>query len=95
MDEANKNIPIGDMARSLLRFSWAISLLGAQQAARMLTEDGRRRAAADLDAVRHEAERQMEGPVRSLFRAGDQVQRGLVDLVTGSLGRARSCGEER
>jgi hypothetical protein len=78
--------PMTDLAKSMFRFSWALSLFGASQAMDLLTggrsESG---AVADLEAVRYAAEEQMDGSVRSLFNAGDRVQRGMVDLAASLL----------
>ncbi len=92
MTDAKRNLPGGDLARSMLRLSWAMSLLGAQQAGRMLRGEGGRRSFADLDAVCHSVEGRMESPVHSLFRTGDQIQRGMVDFASDAFGRAFSSG---
>lgn len=74
-----------DLAKSMFRFSWALSLFGARQAVDLMT--GRSRGtAADFEAVRYAAQGQMDGPFRSLFEAGDRVQRGMVDLAADVLG---------
>jgi hypothetical protein len=76
-----------EIAKSFTSFSWAVSLLGAQQ----LVNLARRPAApspgatspAGLDDVTRETERQLDGYLRDVFEAGDQVQRSAVDLAYG------------
>jgi hypothetical protein len=77
-----------DLAKSMFRFSWALSLFSARQAVDLMTGQSRR-TADDFEAVRYAAQGQMEGPFRSLFEAGDRVQRGMVDLAAGVLGQTR------
>ena len=71
-----------DLVKSMFRFSWALSVFGARQAAGLLTRDRNESSSvADLEAVRYAAEGQMDGTVRSLFNAGDRLQRAMVDLA--------------
>lgn len=86
-----------DLAKSMFRFSWALSLFGARQAVDLVTGQitGKSsKAAADFEAVRYAAQGQMDGPFRSLFEAGDRVQRGMVDLAAGVLGGAAGTRKE-
>lgn len=75
-----------DLAKSMFRFSWALTLFGARQAVDLLTRsrDGSE-TANDLEAVRYAAEGQMDSTFRSLFNAGDRLQRGMVDLAADIL----------
>lgn len=82
-----------DLAKSMFRFSWALSLFGARQAVDLMTGQSSR-TAADFEAVRYAAQGQMDGPFRSLFEAGDRVQRGMVDLAADVLGRAAGTRRE-
>jgi hypothetical protein len=74
-----------DLAKSMLRCSWALSLFSARQAVDLITRQSRG-TAAGFEAVRYAAQGQMDGPFRSLFDAGDRLQRGMVDLVADILG---------
>lgn len=75
------------LAKSMIRFSWALSMLGARQTARLFLEPWDRPAPA-LDAVAGAAESQLGAEMRSFYRAGDEIQTGMVDtiadLVSGS-----------
>ena len=69
-----------DLAQSCLRLSWALSLLGANEAANLIAGRARAgRAGAGLEAVLHAACEQMSDATREMFRAGDQIQRGVVE----------------
>lgn len=67
-----------DLTKSMLSFSWAMSLYGLRQMACLLSP----RAAADsFDAVTRSTEDQLGAVTQSVFRAGDNLQRGMVDLM--------------
>jgi hypothetical protein len=69
-----------DLAQSCLRLSWALSLLGASEAVNLVTGRTRTaRAGAGLEAVRNAACEQMSDATREMYRAGDQIQRGVAD----------------
>jgi hypothetical protein len=71
-----------DLAQSCLRLSWALSLLGASEAVNLISGRTRAgRAGAGLEAVRDAACEQMSDATREMFRAGDQIQRGVVETV--------------
>jgi len=71
-----------DFARSCLRLSWALSLLGANEAAAFLSGRARRRTAgAALEAVSDAACGEMSDTAREMFRAGDQIQRGVAETL--------------
>lgn len=72
-----------DLARSMIRFSWAMSVLGARQAANMLAPgEGWERSTESLDAVSHAAADQMGETMKGLYEAGDRFQSGMVDTVS-------------
>ncbi|RMH22013.1 MAG: hypothetical protein D6696_04345 [Acidobacteria bacterium] len=76
-----------ELARSLMRLSWALSMLGAGQARRLLDpQAGWGEAAADLDAVSHAAEGRLEEPVRGLFELGERLQGSVADGLAGASG---------
>ncbi len=72
-----------DLARSMIRFSWAMSVLGARQAAHLFTpRQGWDRSAEAFDAVSHAAEEEMGETMKSFYQAGDRLQSGMVDTVS-------------
>jgi hypothetical protein len=71
-----------ELAKSIFRFSWAMTAFGAGQAVRMLDpERGREGVAAGLDALSHAAESELEEPVRGFYRMGERMQESLVDAA--------------
>ncbi|MFL6231817.1 MAG: hypothetical protein ACJ76N_01655 [Thermoanaerobaculia bacterium] len=78
--EESREPGLADLLKSMLGFSWAMSLLGVRSLAN-LADPGR--AASDLDAVTQAAEGQLGSGLQGVFRTGDQLQRGMVDSVLG------------
>jgi hypothetical protein len=73
---------VRDLARSTARLTWALSLFGLQQMTDLASgSHDPERGAARCDAVRYAAEGQMNATFRGLLHAGDNLQRGLVDLL--------------
>lgn len=71
-----------DLAKSMMRFSWSLSLFGYEQMSSLLRpREGLGRAAAALDAVARSAAEQLGPATRTTCQAGDDLQRGMVDLV--------------
>lgn len=71
-----------DLARSMFRFSWAMSVLGARQVTNLLSPDGWNRSADALDAVSDAASKEMGETMEGYYKAGDRLQSGLVDTVS-------------
>ena len=72
-----------DLARSMIRFSWAMSVLGARQAANIFTPgEGWQRSTESFDAVSHAAVDHMGETMKGLYQAGDRLQSGMVDTVS-------------
>jgi hypothetical protein len=69
----------------MLAFVWVLSLFGAEQLAKMLSPldagPARLQAADAFAAVTRTAEMQFGEASRGAFQAGDQLQRGMVDLM--------------
>jgi hypothetical protein len=91
MSESSVGV-LGDMTddyreftKSIITCVWALSLFGAEQLARILTprEAGpaRRQVATAFAAVTHATATQFGEVGRETFQAGDQLQKGMVDLV--------------
>ncbi|MFL6263783.1 MAG: hypothetical protein ACJ76Y_29160 [Thermoanaerobaculia bacterium] len=75
-----------EIAKSLTSFSWAVSLLGAQQLVNLVqrpTPGSGAPSSTGLDDVTRETGRQLDGYLRDVFEAGDQVQRSAIDLAYG------------
>ncbi len=72
-----------DLTKSMFRFSWAMSMLGIRQAKHILVPgEGWDKSASAFDALSHAAEGQMGEAVRNVYRAGDELQGGVVNAVT-------------
>lgn len=71
-----------ELMKSMFGFSWAMSLLGAKNLGNVLTPD---KAATSLDAVTQATEKQLDGPLRGTFQAGDRLQRTMVDMMFGAM----------
>ena len=92
-----------DLARSMMRFSWAMSVLGARQVANFLSPgEGWNRSADSLDAVSDAASKEMGETMKSYYKAGDRLQSGMVDTMSrrpqgvrpGDTGRSASAADE-
>jgi hypothetical protein len=77
-----------ELAKSLTSLTWAMSLLGAQQAlqlaARQLPGTGQP-APSGLGPLAQAGAQQLTGAFRRTFEAGDQLQRSATDLMFGML----------
>ena len=80
---------VRDLTKSMLSFSWAISLFGVEQLTKTLIpqrpSQPTHRATAAFDAVTQAATEQLSGALKGVYNAGDQLQRGMVDLMFGVL----------
>jgi hypothetical protein len=74
-----------ELTKSMLSLSWALPLFGMKQMMDMAApRDPSRpfgRVAESFDAVTRTAQEQLGGAWNSAFRAGDRLQRGMVDLM--------------
>ena len=71
-----------DLTKSMLGFSWAISLFGTKQLTNLSTPE---RATRAFDAVTQATEGQLGDVLKGAFSAGDQLQRNMVDMTLGFL----------
>jgi hypothetical protein len=80
---------VRDLTKSMLSFSWAMSLFGVEQLVNTLTPQSpsqpTHKTTAAFNAVTQAAEAQLSGVLRGAFKAGDQLQRGIADLMFGFL----------
>ena len=67
-----------EIAKSMLGFSWAVSLFGVQQLAKLREAS---LAATELDEVSRVVQSHLSEPVAQQFRAVDEWQRRMVDAV--------------
>ena len=69
---------IRDLTKSMLSFSWAMSLFGTKQLVNILMPE---KATASFNAVTQTTEAQLGDVLKGVFRAGDQLQKGMVDIT--------------
>jgi hypothetical protein len=67
-----------EFTKSMLSLSWAMSLFGLKQMADLLSPGSN---TASVETVTRFTEEQLGTTTRSAFRAGDTLQRGIVDLT--------------
>lgn len=67
-----------ELVRSAGRFAWAVSLFGARRLAESFGGDG---SAEGFDPVTRAAEGQLGESLGAAFRAGNEIQRGMVDIA--------------
>src|ERR1041384_2109439 len=77
-----------EFTKSMMSYSWAMSLFGVQQMLNMMTPQNRQRghpATNAFNSVTQVTEEEFNGAIKAAFTAGDNIQRGLVDLTFGLL----------
>ncbi len=74
-----------ELTKSMMSFSWAMSLLGVRQMSCMLMPQSWGSTSSSLDSVTRCTEGQLGSVTQSLFRSGDNLQRGMVDLMFNML----------
>src|SRR5262245_2028013 len=73
---------IRDLTKSVLSFSWGMSLFGVTQLMNSMTPE---KATGAFDAVTRATEAQLSDMLKGAFKAGDQLQRNMVDMTFGML----------
>lgn len=83
-----------ELTKSMLSFTWSMSVFGLSQAANLLAPQ---RAAAAFDGIARRTEEQLGSWTRPIFNAGDTVQRGVIDLTFRAFGLdgCASCAGRR
>ena len=71
----------GELAKSVGRFSLAMSVLAARQAASLAGTDAKGSRSTSLDDVTQAAGGHLSGALRTTYAVGTNVQSGLVDAV--------------
>jgi hypothetical protein len=77
-----------EIAKSIVGFSWAMSLFGMQQVSRLMTPSADQSAAAtEFDDLSRVVQSHLSESVVQQFKAADEWQRRVVDVVfdAGSL----------
>lgn len=78
-----------ELTKAMLSFSWAMPIFGMRQMLSMATPPDAGRpwgsAADGFEAVTGAAMLQLDGAWTSAFKAGDQLQRQMVDLMFGAV----------
>lgn len=85
-----------EITKSMLSYTWAVSMFGVQQMTNLLMPGDRRggsKATSAFDQVTAATVGELGDTMRATFRAGDQLQRGIVDLMLG--GVTAACNPER
>ena len=74
-----------DLTKSFMSFSWAMTLFGLDQLRHLVADDDsgkrRQRIGGDLDAVTTAAKDRLSERNASMFDAGQNLQRDMVDLT--------------
>lgn len=73
-----------EFTKSMMSYGWAMSLFGVQQMVNLMTPQGQRQQHPATEAFNEVADatrEQMGDVLRSTYRAGDNVQRGMVDVM--------------
>jgi hypothetical protein len=73
---------IRDLTKSMLSFSWGMSLFGVTQLINSMTPE---KATGAFNAVTRATEAQLSDVLKGAFKAGDQLQRNMVDMTFGML----------
>jgi len=83
-----------ELTKSMLSFTWSMSVFGLSQAVNLLSP---RQAASAFEEVTRRAQEQLGPSTRQIFGAGDNLQRSFVDLAfrTFGLGSCSSCSGSR
>jgi hypothetical protein len=77
---------IRELTKSALSFSWALSLLGAEQTLNLFRPGQRNRD--NFAPLAQAAAGQLDESMRGLYRTGDNMQRGMVDMAFSLLNPA-------
>lgn len=67
-----------EFTKSMFRFSWAMCLFGAQQSMDLMSPQ---KASKSFDNVTNRVEEDLDGMLKNLFRAGNNLQDKLIDFT--------------
>ncbi|MEK6279444.1 MAG: hypothetical protein AABN95_03745 [Acidobacteriota bacterium] len=71
-----------EFTKSMMSYTWAMSVFGVQQ---MFNVFRPAKAAQSFDSVTKVTEEELGGALKATFHAGDNIQKGLVDVTFGVL----------
>jgi len=71
-----------EFTKSMVSYSWAMTLFGAQQ---ILNVFQPAKAAESFDSVTKATEEEFADALKATFHAGDELQKGFVDVTFGAL----------
>jgi hypothetical protein len=76
-----------DLTKSMLSYTWAMSVFGVQQAANLFRRGRRQdtRATDVFEGITAAVRDELDDTFKAAFRAGDNLQRGMVDMMFGGL----------
>ena len=83
-----------ELTKSVMSYTWAMSVFGVQQMVSLFIPRQGRSMADSVDAINNvtgAATEQLGETMQSTFRAGDQLQRGVVDLMFGAMMMGAWC----
>jgi hypothetical protein len=72
-----------ELSKSVLSFSWALSLLGVKQAVSLITPGRNASPGNILDPITDTAVGQLDESMKGIFRSGDSMQSKMVDMMFG------------
>lgn len=67
-----------EFTKSMMSYTWAMSLFGVQQMVNVFRPS---KAVESFDNVTEATEEEFSDPLKAAFRAGDNLQKGMVDLT--------------
>ena len=70
-----------ELTKSMFSYTWAMSLFGAQQMLNLLSPS---KAAKAFEGVASATEKELGQPLQFVFKAGDDLQRRMVNLMFGA-----------
>jgi hypothetical protein len=73
-----------EFTKSMMSYTWAMSLFGLQQTLNLLTPQGQRQghpATSAFNTVAGAAREELGNSLAAAYRAGDNIQRGVVDAT--------------
>jgi hypothetical protein len=78
-----------EFTKSMMSYTWAMSVFGVQQVFNVLRPA---KAAQSFDSVTKATEEELGDALKATFHAGDNMQKGLVDMTFGILTLGTSGG---
>ena len=76
---------MNELAKSLLSFSWGLTLFGVQQVVNLITPQSPsqpvHKAATAFNAVTQATQEQLSDSLAAAFKAGDNMQKGVSDMT--------------